>query len=282
MADPDQSPVRERYKKTYRDVTKWIDEARSFWRTRRAILQGQSLWDLDTAQLESEKYFGPWKFNAVQTAIAGALAAATTKVLNLVVPKLGSSEPKPFRDDPALAKLFEVTSGWIEPFVLPIVLTSFVVLMGWGSLKGAQSTSATRARARAAYLYLDGAHGFWPQLTLALLLAAKSVQLPARLEGYFAAPFVLWPLQAIFLVLFVWQIYITAGKIPRLLFAANGYSARARRFWQPGKSDDPPWGKLVAANLLASGPLLFTVTGGAFVLEYGLARALRWLQSLVG
>lgn len=280
MAHEDPSPAREKYDKTRSGVSKFFSEARVFWETRRAVLRGEALWENSSSKPAESTYFGPWKFNAVQTAIAGGFAATTTKAINLVLPPSDSKEPKAFADDPVLSKLFETTWGWIEPFVLPIFLTAFVALMGWGSLKQRDSTPQTRARARAAYLYLDGAHGFWPQLILAFLVAAFSSQLPVRFAETVSSPGVLWPMLILLLVLVIWQFSITAGKIPKLLFFANGYSSRARRFWQVRKPDDPPWGKLVGANLLAAWPLQIAVAGSAFGLAFGLASFLKWLQKV--
>jgi hypothetical protein len=213
---------------------------RSFWSTRRAILRGESLWDYEPSRLAENKYFGPWQFNAVQSAIAGSVAATSTKLLNLILPKAGTPEPKHFQDDPEFATLLETALGWIEPFGLPVFLTVLVFLMGWGSLKKEHSTPSSRARSRVAYLYLDGAYGFWSQLFLAFFIAAVSSELPARFAASFSTSVIIWPLRLLFLMLIAWQIYMTAAKTPRLLFVANNYSTRARRFGSRGNSTIHP------------------------------------------
>ncbi len=282
METQDASPVQVKYRKVRSDIAKRLGEVRAFWATRDAILQGKPLWDHEAARLAGAGYFGPWKFNAVQSAIAGGVAAGATKFLNLVSPRTDAPAPQHFPDDPAFSKLFETTYGWIDPFVVPVYFTAFVFFMGWGSVWKAQSTATNRARSRAAYLYLDGAHGFWPQVLLAFIFAFAASPLGVRLTASAPSPALLLPGYAIVGVLLLWQFHITGGRIPKLLFKVHNYSARARRFWQPRKPDDPPWSKLVTANLLAAWPLSLAVAGSAYALAYGLAQLLTWLRRLVG
>src|SRR5256885_8759014 len=105
------------------------------------MLKDEPLWEYEVSSLTAAKYYGPWKFNATKTAIAGGAAATSTKILNLVLPGAETPAPKPFASDPAFSKLFDTTFGWIDPFVIPVFLTVFVFLMGWGSVKGERSTA---------------------------------------------------------------------------------------------------------------------------------------------
>jgi hypothetical protein len=240
-----------------------LNEAKVFWTTRRAILQGEPLWDYDRTQTP-EKFFGPWKFNAVQSGIAGGLAAAITNALDFLLPQAPTTS------------LLEVTLKWVNPFITPIWLTCLAFLMGWGSLKKEHSSPSERARARAAYLYLDGAYGFWPELLLASLIAFSRLNMLLMMISYSAYSAVFLS----YIVVSIWQIYITLGKLPKLLFTANRYSVG--HFWQPRKQDDPPWGRLVSVTLLVGLPLFFAVSEGAFAIAYGLAKLVSWVRHITG
>src|SRR5688500_9134921 len=108
----------------------------------------------------------------METALVGGLAAAASKLITFVAET--SESPT---DDANLATLFglgpevrvmaERTSGYIQPCTVPLITTSIVFLVAWGSLKSADATKEAKARARRAYLYADGAFGFVSQMFLA-------------------------------------------------------------------------------------------------------------------
>lgn len=81
--------------------------------------------------------------------------------------------------------------------------------------------------------------------------------------------------------LVLWQFVTTASTIPKLLFKANSYSTRARRFWQPRLADDPPWGRLITANLVVIYFLNMAVVVAAFGIAYALATLILWLRHVV-
>jgi hypothetical protein len=270
MEDRDESPVQA----TLTGVTTWLKDARKFWGTRRAVLRNRSLWDYKAEELLSAGYLGPWKFNLFQTAAAGGLAAVVGKLLDLVSPAPEAIHT-PLLGDPELDRLFFAAMDWLEPFTIPTLLTAFVFLMGWGSLKAKDSTPQRRKRARAAYLYLDAAYGFWSQLFLALFVTVASSNLSLRKLG--DAP---W-LVALFVCLSFWQLYITGGKIPKFLFQANGYSNRAGHFWQRRRPDDPPWNRLLLANLISSIPIYVGLQLSVVLLSRGYAYGVQALRHLV-
>lgn len=144
--------------------------------------------------------------------------------------------------------------------------------MGWGTLRRRDSTSAKRRRARFAYLYFIGAYGLYSQFFLAFGVSFLSTDLGQKVLvqsqlGYLSIAFF------VALVLCgIWQLIITVRKIPRLLFVANGYSDRVRHFWQRSQPTDPPWNKLVLANILGSTLLLVTK-----LLIGAISLALAWL-----
>lgn len=185
MENKDVSPIQEECEKARSEITQWFYKARTFWVTRRAIIQGEPLWDYDSEKLAEAEFVGPWRFNAIQSAIAGGIAVASTKFLDLILPKEIVSSLIPtsliptsiFSKDPAFEELLATTSGWVMLLAGPFVFTALVFMMGMGAIKKEHSTPEYRARSRAAYLYLDGAHGFWPQLLLSPIAVCLTLAL---------------------------------------------------------------------------------------------------------
>ena len=277
----DESPVIEAVSEVRSKWTKWLEALRSFWRTKRAIDAGIPLYEWPAAEVLKAGYFGPWKFNAVETAITGGIAAITANFLNLL------AGAKPDKDeiltdlDPVFASLLKTTSGWVDPFTIPILLTGIFYFMGWGTLRSKDSNSETRRRARSAYLYFDGAHGFYSQLFLAFGVSLLTTDIGQKLVNVESLnPFSIGFLVAL-VIAGIWQSLITARRLPRLMFTANGYSTRRPHFWQRALPNDPPWGKLVLANILGGWPLVMGVLLVLNLLSYSLASLLFWLRSLV-
>jgi hypothetical protein len=267
----DRPPISEAVAETKAKWTKHLETARKFYRTKAAIQRGIPLFDWSPAELQSSGYLGPWKFNAIETAATGGLASVTVNVAN-ALDATKPDDPLMLEGmDPPLASLLTTTLGWLEPFTIPILLTCFAYLMGWGTLRRRDSNSERRRRARHAYLYFDGAYGLYSQLFLALGVSFLTTGLGEKLllDGqlnYVSATFF------VALVLCgVWQFIITARRIPRLLFAANGYSGRVRHFWQRSQAGDPPWNKLFLANIVGGWPLLWLTSLVIGAISFALA-----------
>jgi hypothetical protein len=277
MEDSDVSPVHQTYSDFSSKLKNWLRESRQFWSTRRAILKREALWDYAVETRVAAGYFRPWKFNAVQTAVAGGIATLVGKLLDVLSPNPESA----LTGNPEFDRLLESALRWLTPFTVPILLTAFVFLMGWGSLKRSDSTPQRRARARAAYLYLDGAYGFWSQLCLAVFLTVVFSHLWQSTVAPSATLIGPWWALLLFYVLAAWQLYIVGSKIPKLLFGTNGYSTRARRFWQRRLSDDPPWNKLVLANLISIVPLFVGLQLTVFAVAYAFAYLISGIRHLL-
>jgi hypothetical protein len=270
MDDRDESPVRA----SLTEFGKWLQNARRFWKTRRAVLTGKQVWEIRSTERQSEGYLGPWKFNLFQTAIAGGCAGTLTRILDLVSP---APQPvySPVLSNPELDKLFYAAKDFLDPFSIPVLLTVFVFLVGWGSLKGKDSSRQKRERARAAYLYLDAAYGFWSQLSLAVFWAIASSHLTEKKLGEPT-----W-LVGLFVGVSIWQLYVSGSKVPKLLFRANGYSNRVTRCWRRRLPNDPPWNKLLLANVIQSVPIFLGLQFLIVLLAYGYAYAMQSLRNLV-
>jgi len=162
--------------------------------------------------------------------------------------------------------------------MVPIFITTFVYLMGWGSLRSKDSNAESRRRARAAYLYFDGAYGFFSRLFLAFGISLMATDLGQKmLENPFSRVLVTALIMAA-----GWQVLITARKVPRLLFTANGYSTRIRYFSsQRIQPNDPPWNKLWLASLLGGWPLWICLWFLLAAISYSLAWLLFWLRGLL-
>jgi hypothetical protein len=269
MADEtDESPLKESLTK----IQDTVQKAHRFWRTKRAIDRGEPLYDWSASQLAEGKYYGPWKFNTIETFLVGAIAAGAAKLVGLLnKPAENLSQvtaPSDFASflDPEVVDMLSRTSSWTQPFLAPLLMTSIVFLIAWGSLKRKDSTKVARARARRAYLYLDGARGLYAQLAIATgagILAGAAVGAELTDVETVSKKIGLSLLFGIVLTAggLLFQFYLLSRRIPRALFALNGYSTRVCHFWQRSRPDDPPWGKLTFAQFLGGWPLV----GGIYV-----------------
>jgi hypothetical protein len=232
MEERDESPVAEVRTK----VTDWFGKLRRFRATRQAILGGECLWDYDSEKLRKEGYLGSWSFDGLKTFNILFVIAAVEVVLSALYPGDSAiSRNKFYAIHPELVPLLErvsalVAAGW---FCIAFSMSGFLV--GWGSIKPEDYTPERRGRATKAYLYLDGAHGLWSQLSWGVLAALLFYNNRAKILDP------AWTAIAGISVLpvFGWQAYVNAKKVPELLFRVNRYS------------DDPPWNRLVLAYIIA-------------------------------
>jgi hypothetical protein len=261
-------------------VRKRMAEARSFWRTRRAILSGEALWDLNRTDLRKRRFVGPWKFIAMQTAVAGSVSLFVAKLLTLIFPTIAKSPFEGGSLNPAINKLLELLTDWISPFVLPSFFSAAVFLIAWGSLRSKDSCAGNRRRARAAYLYLNGALSFWNQLLLAILFPwlsqgqprefvmelspFKSLVVVATLARNAPTVTVLLLFQALYL----YQFYLVLFKIPKRLLHVN-YPGQVSR----------PWGRLLLAAVIVAWPPQFIVLLVGAFLAFGAAHAILFIRT---
>ena len=262
----EQNPLQEEIIKPF----KQFFEFRKFWNTRKAILSGVPLYDWNSSERNKSGYLNHWSFNIQENAFAALPVIVILKVLDFLFDKFKDVPPSPNYQDEYTKVFFEVsksTDQFFLAFFAPTVLTLIVFLQAWSSLKGSDSTPETRARARRAYLYFDGAYGFYFQilLSLAYSLQAWSDDHTKLLER--VPPFTFLVFDIIFMVGTIGQLLETGKKVPIKLFKINGYSSRERQFWQRKRPDDPPWSKYHFAIILGCWPVIIIVFTVLFTLS---------------
>lgn len=262
-------PLHDQFREIHAKVKERFRKLRAFWRTRRAILKGAPpLWDLDKERRAELGFLQPVPFNLAQTGISAAVGAVIVYVGQLLIPELnlqarGSSE------EVELSKLVQKALSVLQPFTAPIVLTAFVFPMGWGTLRRHRSNRASRARARTAYLYFDGAYGLWPQMLIAAVAGLLTVLFPIMLLVLFKYPIWFTLLGGLFLFAVACQFHLTVRKIPRLMFQVNGHPS------------DPPWGKLLSAMLVSALATGYALNKTMVALAYAFAHAVTWARQAI-
>ena len=78
----------------------------------------------------------------------------------------------------------------------------------------------------------------------------------------------------------VWVGYISAKKIPKLLFALNGYSTRVKHFWNRSRADDPPWLQHRITMYLGGGAVAFIWAKVIEILSMSIAHILIAVKTL--
>lgn len=244
----------------------------SFARTKEAITNGDELYLWSNEDISAKGYLTPWKFNLAETAATGVLASATANTIQFFaqVPE-DSLASREILVNEEFTRHFENIAIWLDPLSVPVILTSVVFFFVWGSLKKRDATPEKRKIARRAYLYFDGAFGLYTQFFLAFSIGVLSTSSSQKLFEDDSLIFLAVVLAVLMFAAGIWQVRVSMVKIPRLVFAVNGYSDRSKHFWQKSLPDDPPWTKLSLAHIIMGYPLLLAVSIVFFALTYGLA-----------
>jgi hypothetical protein len=186
------------------DLVPGIDKARDllkFLRTRAAVLRGDPLYNLTNAELDSRRLMKPLPFNAMQStlcAIPGMLIAAYAWLAHGSVIVSTPSDPVQEKIDLLLRPLG-------PPFTLLIV----VCAVAYFSLPVGHKTSTNWKAAQRKYLYLDGAHGFWPQFAMAFCVGLISLVATDNKAGTIRSSIAI----VLFAFTLLWQIVVTEGKV---------------------------------------------------------------------
>jgi hypothetical protein len=179
-----------------------IEKARKYlkyWKTRKAVLHMEPLYDYPKKKLEELGYFGTWEFNLIQStlsALPSLLIFGCARLLHLEFPKEAVNET-----------FTEV----LRAFGIPFTLTLTAYVLGRASLWKPDATEAARKRAARIYLYFDGAYGFYPQMAFSATYAVATLN-PGELSALFLA-----------VLAFSWQAGISLIVIPLDLFDRLGY-----------------------------------------------------------
>jgi len=257
------NPIFQKLSKSLLDFTGF----RRFLRTRRAILNGEKLFDLSNEELKARKLVRPLTFNVYKAALAALPAIAIGWLIfwsqrsdlntSLGMPQAGTGFWSGLL---AQWQVVQTLRHTVTALVAPAAPFVFAVVVSRLCLHRSDSKRETRWRCRRAFLYFDGAYGVLPQMLLStvLILYENSDWLSAQIwnaDSYSVFNFVMgFPLG----VAGFWPAYVLFAQIPELLFDVNGYgepegivSASARR--------PRPWRKFlcgVATITFAVGSLL--------------------------
>lgn len=236
-----------------------IKDFGKFWRTRQAVLSGEPLYKYPKKELDRRKLLGPWKFNIIQSSIAG-LPSVFIIALYHFFKKLEGSEISGGYEPTEFIKALSV------PFIL--MLTAYVV--GRASFFEADSTKTTRTIASRLFLYLDAAYGLYPQLGVTTLYAL--IIIPSLFEH----------MGTVFYAFAIWQLIVSMKTIPHELFTSLGYTRTSQAvdsnstitlFDNPGQTtkeslvsrQDPPIWKYRLAVLIVI-PVISITTGGILLI----------------
>jgi hypothetical protein len=222
-----------------------------YFHTRRLLNAGKPLYEYTPAELNAAGAMGPWTFNLTESVLASLPTVLLMKVITLLWP-VGPLEYPGFFLLTGLSPMSELgkrmneyagsMSAGLEPFMVPLLLMLLTHLCARGSLHRKDFTPERAARARWAYLYIDGVRGLVPQFVFGLAMALMAW---CGYRGTLTLPVGI-ALGLPLLYSTVHLIYISVYLQPRLLFAINGYSTQAVHFWTPRHkrpANVAPWGR---------------------------------------
>jgi hypothetical protein len=210
-----------------------------FIRTKKAVCEGQPLFDLSAVELRTANYQSAWRFNLTESTLAAAPVVAVAAVVDFLFgkPKITTSASEQALED-------------VLTLLLPLSAPLFVFILGalaaWASFHAGDLTKPRFWRAFRAFLYFDGAYGFFPQFlaVAGLVLAAKSfIETDEALGDRYAVAGVAGIVM--FLIGVVWEGRLLIRKIPSKLFEANGYSGEVKSIFKRTKPNVRygPWTK---------------------------------------
>jgi hypothetical protein len=276
-----------------------------FWRTRRAIFTDLSLARRSKAELESGGLLSAWKFNLAQSAFSALPSLVVGKALSFIYPtpetpvELNGSmsflQKVWAQSQPLSNQIFDV----LWPAMVPFVLFLMARMIAWGSLKKISATPLRKEQARNAYLYLDGAYGFYPQLFAALgfALASRGGKFSFGPQSDFpeGAPYFVAMCYYAGIALSgtaaIWQGILNRWILAKKLFEFNGYSRKFKWFWtfRDKGRNLAPWNKYIfsfayavpVAILFISLSTLVVVSLFAFRIVGAQALGWSWLSTSI-
>jgi hypothetical protein len=218
-SNPPEEP--ERPASFFGGVFHWTAEytkAKKYFRTRRAVLDGENLFDLTSGELKARDLMGPLSFNWFET----TLAALPTQIVvalawfvsgSEVSATLASVEPEAF------STVYTKVSELLAPLIIPGTLFLAAGIAGRTSLRREHRSKEAVRRARDAFLYFDGAHFLWPSAAASFVLTGATAihwNVDFRLVGALG--------------------YFAARRVEDELFATNGYETGPYRTSLTGES----------------------------------------------
>lgn len=244
-------------------ITEAFSPIGKYFHTRRLLQAGRPLYQYTPAELKAADAMGPWTFNLTESVLVSLPTVLLMKVITLLWP-IGPLEYPGMVQLAGVSRTSELgkrmndyvvsMDAGSQPFMVPLFLMLLASLCARGSLHRKDYTPERAARARWAYLYIDGARGLVPQFVFGL---AAALMAWCQLRGTLTLPVAIavgLPLLYSIIHLFYISVYLQ----PRLLFGINGYSTQPVHFWTPRHkrpANAAPWRRYT-----------LTVFGGGFVL----------------
>jgi len=214
----------------------------------------------------------PWPFNLYQSALSalpGVLAVSVLSFLGIeVTHKLIFADPFDAQVDVYYQKFI----SYLQPLIIPLALGVTCFGTAWASLEKGDRSGEKMARARRAYLYYDGAYGLWTQAIMSLVVTFYYSPLREKLGGLTMLFGILFFLAAV-----MWQRAISGWKLPKALFAVNGYHYEYPKSWFWFRSDtvSRAWRRYRLVGLFFVGLALYLLImltiAGAYLAAYGAA-----------
>ncbi len=146
-----------------------IQLLQKFIATRNAVRADPSLSYVKDNQ---HKLLGPWKFNAVEVAIAGSPGAIIVAIASFISPDLPVEYP-----DPRIGRILvrqEQLLGFIYPFLFALSVTLSAYVYAWFSFFSKDRTHKKVKTTMRQFLYFDGSHGLIHQAAIGLWFAVTS------------------------------------------------------------------------------------------------------------
>ena len=217
---------------TAKDIVPWLGaqidrftKIHSFLCTRRSVLKGEQLWAMQKAELSTRKCMTPWAFNVYQSGLSALVAWGLLQLaFGFALPKMSP---------PALELLF-------PPLAVTLSLAVAAYFLSYASLLPQDRQPTQLLRARYAYLYLDGAFGFWIQTLVATVQVFWLVEPQYRIaatvwlrlsDGSSSLGATAGSMSSVLLLLLIassmLQGALMSYVIPKRLFAVNGYVQHA-------------------------------------------------------
>lgn len=280
----------ERPPSPFQELLSKLNSYKMFWATRKSIVTGEPLYDYTASQLKDKKLMGPWTFNATQSALSALAAVVTGKIIAFFCPPtehppvtLGASasglEKLIAAAEPIKDSIYQWLSTGLAPFTLLVVAT----MVAWASLYKTDHSPEKRARARNAYLYFDGAYGFFSQALLALASVALISSVHTESQKA-AVQIAIWVAVIVsFVVGLIWQIRLTNISLAAKLFQVNGYSSKRRTLFNiRTKIENPgPWELYRLVAVSGVGAFYWLLAGVLFVVSYAVAMGIVEIKSLL-
>jgi platelet-activating factor acetylhydrolase isoform II len=233
-----------------------------YLRTRRAILNGDRLFDCSAEELNVRNLMGPLTANVYKSALAALPAIVVAWFISWreqiefnrigLMPMSSSSWSALLVQSQVVRAIQHVATA----FLVPAVPLAVAVVVGWACMHSSDASHERRQRCRRAFLYFDASYGVLPQMffSVVLILYANHDWVSDQIgeDTYYAFNFLMGlPL----VVAGLWPGYVLWFQVPRMLFDMNDYG-EPQGLTSAVARPPRPWVKFLAG---ATVPMFFVV-----------------------